>query len=286
MSPFRSSNRPGGPRRDARGGRSRDGGAARSGGGSRASAGGGSRRPDRGGDAPRPARDRAPRRANLDPEKLVARQAWSALRPLLERAHADVEPTLARLRSYAISLLEWNRGVSNLISRHDEERLVERHIAESIQPAALLRESGCERFVDLGSGAGLPAIPLAIAGVGRSWSLVESRRNKTLFMRKASEDLELKGIEVLCARLEVAIEEDADALACDGFTSRATMTVGPTLEMAARIVRSGGSAFLWKGSSYSEEMVAAEAEWQRSWSFEAAHPIGEGPNVIAVFKRK
>lgn len=279
MSPIRPSSRSGGSRRDDRGGRSRDGGA------SRAPAGGGPRRSDRGADA-RPAGDRAPRRANLEPEKLVARQPWSSLRPMLERAHADVEPTMIRLRSYAVSLLDWNRGVSNLISRHDEERLVERHIAESIHPAALLRDSGCERFVDLGSGAGLPAIPLAIAGVGKRWSLVESRRNKTLFVRKISEDLDLSGIEVLCARLEVAIEEDAEALACDGFTSRATMTVGPTLELAARIVRSGGSAFLWKGSSYLEEMATAEKVWAREWDFDAAHTIGEGPNVVAVFKRK
>ena len=58
------------------------------------------------------------------------------------------------LRRYAFELLTWNRGVSNLISRHDENRLVERHVSESLFPVELLRSSGCERFMDLGSGAG------------------------------------------------------------------------------------------------------------------------------------
>jgi 16S rRNA (guanine(527)-N(7))-methyltransferase RsmG len=221
-----------------------------------------------------------------DPEKLVARQPWASLRNMLEGAPAGVEPSLALLKRYAFELLTWNRGVSNLISRHDEMRLVDRHVAESLFPAGILRASGCERFVDLGSGAGLPAIPLAIAGVGTQWTLVESRRNKTLFMRKALQECGLKNIVVVCSRLETLIEEEAAQHLCDGFTSRATMTVGPTLEMAGRLVKPGGRAFLWKGSSFETELKAADPAWERDWAFEAAHPIVSGPNVLAVFLRQ
>lgn len=216
----------------------------------------------------------------------MARQDWAALRGMLSGTPAEIEATLERLKQYALSLLEWNRGVSNLVSRHDEARLVERHLAESIHPAALLRESGCERFLDLGSGAGLPGIPLAIVGVGRHWTLVESRRNKTLFMRKALQDCQIKNIDIACARLETLIEEDAAVLECDGFTSRATMTVAPTLAMAASIVRSGGKAFLWKGSSFQQEMDENRGAWEADWVFEGAPQILSGPNVVVVFKRK
>ena len=197
-----------------------------------------------------------------------------------------IEPALALLKKYAFELLNWNRGVSNLISRHDEMRLVERHVAESLFPAALLRASGCERFVDLGSGAGLPAIPLLIAGVGVHWTLVESRRNKTLFMRKAIQECALKNVDVECSRLETLVEESAADYACDGFTSRATMTIGPTLDMAARIVKPGGRAFLWKGSSFDQELKSPEATWDAEWTFDAVHPIMAGPNVVAVFIKK
>ncbi|MFN8586685.1 MAG: 16S rRNA (guanine(527)-N(7))-methyltransferase RsmG [Candidatus Eisenbacteria bacterium] len=216
----------------------------------------------------------------------LARQPWALLEPLLEGVSADPAAAMQRLRSYARALFEWNRGVSNLVSHNDEPRLVERHLRESLAPARLLRESGCERFVDFGSGAGLPAVPLAVAGVGASWTCVESRRNKTLFIRKAKQELDLKHFEVLTGRLEMLIQEDAGALACDGFTSRATMMIAPTLVLAKDIVRPGGRAFLWKGSRYVEEMQADPELWTGDWEFEAAHEITDGANVCAVFRRK
>ncbi len=237
------------------------------------------------GEAPRrPARPRAARAP--DPERIIARQPWGALRPLLSGAPGGEEAALELLRRYATELLAWNRGVSNLISRHDESRLVERHIAESLFPSRMLRETECERLLDLGSGAGLPAIPLAIAGVGSHWTLVESRRNKTLFMRKILQECELKNIDVVCARLEGLIGEASLAGSVDGFTSRATMSIGPTLEMAACVVRPGGHAFLWKGSSFEQEMDASRHGWEVSWTFERALTILDGPNIVSVFKRK
>ena len=207
------------------------------------------------------------------------------LRALVPGGGAESDARLAALRGYTKQLLEWNRGVSNLISRNDEPRIVDRHIRESILPAQLLVDSGCRRFLDFGSGAGLPAIPLALCGVGEHWTLVESRRNKTLFLRKVQQDNGLKHIDVRTARLETVIEEAEGSLKVDAFTSRATATVGPTLEMAAHVVERGGKAFLWKGSSYEQEMEAARATWEGDWRFERAIPLGDGPNVVSIFER-
>jgi len=238
-----------------------------------------------GGDRPA-ARSHSRTAPPLNPERVLARQSWASLRNLVPLAAGDPERAITTLRAYATDLLEWNRGVSNLISRHDESRLVERHLAESLAPAALLGGFDCKRLLDLGSGAGLPAIPLALVGVGESWRLVESRRNKTLFMRKALQDFKLDNIEVVCSRLETLVEEEGFEREFDGFTSRATMAVGPTLELAAPAVVAGGRAFLWKGSGFVGEMESSRATWERDWSFEAAHPILAGPNCVAVFYRK
>jgi 16S rRNA (guanine527-N7)-methyltransferase len=206
--------------------------------------------------APRRGPAPAPRHApSADPERTLARQPWSSLRAFLPGAVGDQDRVLARLRAFALELLQWNRGVSNLISHADETRLVERHIAESLAGASVLRELAPKHIVDLGSGGGFPALPLAIAGIGARWTLVESRRNKTLFLRRALERLELQGIKVMTGRLEVLVDDEHDALRCDGFTSRATMRAGPTLALAARIVRSGGHAVLWKGSGLERELV-------------------------------
>ena len=242
--------------------------------------------PARRGPAPAARSAAPPRRAQFaSPERTLARQPWESLRAFLPGTAAEQDLALARLRAFALELLLWNRGVSNLISHADEPRLVERHIAESLAGASVLRELDCAHIVDLGSGGGFPALPLAIAGVGGRWTLVESRRNKTLFLRRALEKLELRDIAVMTGRLEVLVDTESDALQCDGFTARATMKAGPTLALAARIVRYGGHAILWKGSGLAQELEQAGEAGRRSWVESRVLPIGEGPNSIAVFKR-
>ena len=217
--------------------------------------------------------------------KLIDRQPWDSLIPHLLKAGVSADATIERLRAYARLLIEWNRGVSNLISRNDEQRIVERHIAESVEPAAWLKASPATRWLDFGSGAGLPAIPLSIAGVGPRWTLVESRRMKTLFVRNAVEKIGLEGIEVVVARLENMVEEAQRLRAYDGFTSRATLALGPTLDLAARFIAPGGTAFLWKGSQRENEM-AADPRWQAFWEFDGLLGIGTGQAVVARFTRK
>ena len=209
---------------------------------------------------------------------------WAALRPLLAGGEKDRELAIGRLRLFALELLRWNQGVSNLVSHDDELRLVDRHIAESLAGVSVLNKLNCKYIVDFGSGGGFPALPLALAGVGERWTLVESRRNKTLFLRRALQELHTDGIEVITARLEVLIADDPASLRCDGFTSRATMKAVPTLLMAAEIVDPGGHAVLWKGSAVTDELAADES-WRESWSDPVVHPIGDGPNTIVVFER-
>ena len=232
--------------------------------------------------APRPRRE-APA-APAAPARVLARQPWTSLSPWLEACGADPAPTIERLRLYATALLEWNRGVSNLVSRHDEPRLVTRHLYESLQPAKWMKDTGVASFVDFGSGAGLPAIPLAIAGVGERWTLVESRRNKTLFLRKLVMDLGIGNVSVVTGRLEVLVDGELNGVAVDGFTSRATTSLGPTLQLAAQVLAHGGRAFLWKGSGLADEMAAAQRSWSARWAHESTQALGQGPNTFAVFR--
>jgi 16S rRNA G527 N7-methylase RsmG len=194
------------------------------------------------------------------------------------------------LRHFLELLLQWNRRVSNLISKNDESRIVEAHLAPSIEPAEWIASHGLSSWLDFGSGGGFPALPLALCGVGERWDLVESRRTKTLFLRRAVEQLELGGVRVITDRLENLVGDAADdagvssaaggddsewapeagdsehgateiaerlSAPYDGFTSRATMALGPTLLLAAPIVRPGGFAFLWKGSKLDAELAEA-----------------------------
>ncbi|HEY6867439.1 MAG TPA: 16S rRNA (guanine(527)-N(7))-methyltransferase RsmG [Candidatus Eisenbacteria bacterium] len=195
------------------------------------------------------------------------------------------DAAIERLKHFAIRLIDWNRRVSNLVSHNDEKRIVERHIAESVEPAAWLKASPATRWLDFGSGGGLPAIPLAIVGVGPRWTLVESRRMKTLFLRKTVETLELQNIDVVASRLETMANEVERGEPFDGFTSRATIALTPTLLLAARFVAPGGVAFLWKGSQRESEMKA-DPRWQDCWELDGLLGIGEGQTAVARFTRR
>jgi 16S rRNA (guanine527-N7)-methyltransferase len=216
---------------------------------------------------------------------LLARQPWNGLTPHLLKAGADPDACVSRLRRYCELLVQWNRKVSNLISKNDEERVVARHILESIEPAHWLKDCGATRWLDFGSGAGLPAIPLVLVGLGGDWTLVESRRTKTLFIRRALEELGIKNVSVVNARLEDMVGDENHANSYDGFTSRATLTLGPTLAVAATFVRTGGTAFLWKGSRRDEEM-ATHTSWREMWDFDGLLEIGDGTTAVARFRRK
>src|SRR5215470_2933925 len=229
-------------------------------------------------------RDR-PTPVSATADRILQSQPWHLVAPELRKAGADVVAVTDQLRRYAKLLIEWNRGVSNLISRNDEARIVERHFLESLTPAYWLKERGITRWIDFGSGAGLPAIPLALAGVGGQWTLVEARRTKALFLRKVIENLELEGFEIIHDRLQSLLDEPARHQAFEGFTSRATLKLGPTLQLAADLIAPGGAAFLWKGSGREEEL-AHDDRWREAWDLDGLLGVGSGLIVVARFTRK
>jgi 16S rRNA (guanine527-N7)-methyltransferase len=238
---------------------------------------------DAGGSSMEPERGIDPVRA-VDPSNLLARQDWDLLRGPLAAAGVDVDSAIARLHTFSAMLISWNRSFSNLISRNDEGRLVSRHLLESVSPMAQLMKSGATDWLDLGSGGGFPALVLRIAGSGGRWTLVESRRTKTLFLRRVVQELALDGVDIVNDRLENLVGAAGGPM-FDGFTSRATLTLGPTLELAAPMVRPGGAAFLWKGTRRDEEM-GSDTEWREAWTLEDTIQLGDTPAVVLLFRRK
>lgn len=219
-------------------------------------------------------------------ERLNEDDDWAALVPVVEASGADPRVALPRLAMFAAEIIKWNRTVSNLVSLADESRLVSRHIKESLEPASWLAQTGLKRWIDFGSGAGFPGLPLALCGIGSEWMLVESRRPKTLFLRRVIETLELRSVHVSHSRLEDLIleleqsEPDRDTpVLYDGFTSRATLPMAPTLELAARTIRPGGAVFLWKGSRGAKELASSD---RAIWTVDGEKALENGE--VEVFK--
>lgn len=140
---------------------------------------------------------------------------------------AALEP----LVRYAELLERWSARHS-LVRFATREELVRRHLVESVAAAPLLGDAG--RLFDVGSGAGLPGIPLLVVKAGWSGALIEPRLKRWAFLRQVVRELSLPA-EVVALRYEEVVEAP-----CDVITVRALAVDQPLLDWArARLVEAG-----------------------------------------------
>jgi 16S rRNA (guanine527-N7)-methyltransferase len=117
----------------------------------------------------------------------------------LERAGIALsEPQTAALARFVDLLMRWNR-VHNLTGLRALGDIVDRHLVESLALRPLLAG---DRIADLGTGAGLPGIPLAIAEPRRAFTLIESRAKRVHFLRHVTSELGLANVVVAHCRAE------------------------------------------------------------------------------------
>ncbi len=156
------------------------------------------------------------------------------------------------LEAFAALLRKWN-AVHNLVSRETLAQLWPRHIEDSLQLAPLLRDSDL-RILDIGSGGGFPAIPLAIAtrGQGRRFVLLEPVQKKAAFLRTVIRELQLPA-EVHAVRAEAFDSRET----IDVVTSRALADLPDLLRLGVRFVGPNTRLLLHKGLTYREEASRA-----------------------------
>jgi 16S rRNA (guanine527-N7)-methyltransferase len=104
----------------------------------------------------------------------------------------------AKLLDFSKVLLQWNKKM-NLISRGDEARVLPRHIFDSLAATSFLVG---DKVVDIGSGAGLPGLPLAIACPQKKFTLCDRMKKRTHFMRAAIANLGIENAQVIEAPFE------------------------------------------------------------------------------------
>jgi len=173
------------------------------------------------------------------------------LTPLLTAAArfgVELSPeAVGRLETYRDLLLIWNRRI-NLISRKDTGRIVSYHFLDSLTAAPLIPERAS--VCDLGSGAGLPGIPLKIARADIVMTLIEATRKKALFLDEAVRQLRLENTTVINARAEEITEgrekgegrrEKFDVVLC-----RLLGKVGEVAPIAGRLLNPAGRIIFYK----------------------------------------
>jgi 16S rRNA (guanine527-N7)-methyltransferase len=136
----------------------------------------------------------------------------------------------------------------------DEDRVIDDHIADSLVALELEQASGATAIADLGSGAGFPGLPLAIARPDATVTLVESNARKSSFLERAAAECELANVRVVNSRVE-NWEEGAGR--CDLVTARALAPLPVVVEYGAPLLRIGGSLMVWRGVRDPEAEEAA-----------------------------
>ena len=194
-------------------------------------------------------------------------------------AAAGVEPSIvAPLATYAQLVLEANRSF-NLTGAKTPDAFVP-HLLDSLSAAPYAGRT----LVDVGSGAGLPAIPLAIA-TGVPVTLVEASAKKARFLESALSALGLRG-EVVTARAEAAAHDSRlrDAFACG--TIRAVASASAVAELLLPFIASNGVAILQRGSlDDSERATLADAALVLGAEFESEHAVGDRRCIVLLRKK-
>lgn len=206
--------------------------------------------------------------------------------PVVEPSSA-VEPEPAVAAALFGDRIGLARRFTHNLAVHGEElgligplelpRLWSRHILNSVIVAPLLRPG---RVGDIGSGAGLPGIVLAIARPDVHFVLIEPMERRVAWLQSQADELGLTNVDVLRARAE----EAAPSLLLDQVTARAVSALRTLIPLAAPLVKTGGELVLMKGAGAAAEIQAA-AKVIRKYHLEDVEVLVLGEGVLREVTR-
>lgn len=177
-----------------------------------------------------------------------------------------------RLIAYVELLARWNAAY-NLTAVRDPGEMVARHLLDSLAIAPYVTGA---TLADLGSGAGLPGLPLALVAPERAVTLVDSNGKKARFLREAVRALKLANVRVLEGRVQDVPGQ------FDCITARAFATLADMLDWAGGLLADGGSWLAMKGKLADEEMAALPAGFriERIIALEVPATVGERHLIV------
>lgn len=193
----------------------------------------------------------------------------------------------ALLRAYAGRLSAATARV-NLTALRRPAEIEQRHLGESLALVRLLQEAGmlppCSAVIDVGSGGGLPGIPLAIVRADLRVTLLEATAKKAAFLRDTVAQLGLASVAVLAARAEDAGHDPDQREQYDVAVARAVAPLNVLAELMLPLVRPGGRMAAVKGSRVHEEVAVGAAAVERCGGrIERVLPLGgDTPHPLFV----
>lgn len=168
------------------------------------------------------------------------------------------ETALSRLETYHDMLLDWNTRMD--LTSVSADRMAARHFLDSLLPlkaSGLIPEEG--RLIDVGTGAGFPGLPLAIARPSLQVTLLEAQGKRCQFLQAVCQALGLENVTIINDRAENLGRAEGHREGYDRAVARAVAALPVLAEYLLPFVRVGGMALCWKGPAVAGERADGAA---------------------------
>ncbi len=186
------------------------------------------------------------------------------------------------LLNYLQLLNKWNKAY-NLTAIRDIEEMVSRHLLDSLAVAKFIKS---ENYIDVGTGPGLPGIPLAILFPEKHFTLLDSNSKKTRFLFQAKTELKLDNIEVVHSRVE-KFQPPAHLAkgGFDGVLSRAFATLEDMVNWCHHLPHENGCFLAMKGKFPEEEISQLPKGVKVAQTYPLPVPGEEGERHLVEIER-
>jgi 16S rRNA (guanine527-N7)-methyltransferase len=184
-----------------------------------------------------------------------------------------------QLLAYLALLIKWNKAY-NLTAVRDPDEMVSRHLLDSLSVVPHVREAG-DNWLDVGSGGGMPGIPLAILFPDRRFTLLDSNGKKTRFLTQVKLELKLANLEVIHNRVEAFASEQPFA----GIVSRAFSSLEDFANWTRHLGDRDTQWLAMKGVHPDDELQALPADFRLSASHVLKVPGCQGQRHLLILRR-
>ncbi len=169
-----------------------------------------------------------------------------------------------RLLKYHAMLMDWNTRM-DLTAVTEEAEMMDRHYVDSLMPLrfGLMPASGC--VIDVGTGAGFPGLPLALACPNLTFTLMDAQQKRLTFLKAVVDALGVENVILAHSRAEDGAHSPAHREKYDMAVARGVASLAVLSEYLLPFVKVGGRALCWKGPALQEEMTQGKR---------AAHLLG------------